>query len=330
MGMEDTLRRFGEQFEWQPEVIQGEALRPHRNYILVGMGGSHLGAWLIKCYGLSVQTGNISNIIIHRDYGLPNIPSDIEKDALVILSSYSGNTEEVLDAGRYALERGLPMAVVTTGGKLIEFAREHALPSVEIPETSLEPRMAIGFAMLAVARIMGDSRLEEMIRDAGRRVDPGVGKAEGARLAGALGGKVPIIYSSVANVSLAYIWKIKFNETSKIPSFYNVFPEMCHNELSGFDVADPTRDISAQLHAVFLEDFSDHPRVRERMKVAGEILSERGIGVERVALAGKTGFEKAFNAALLADWVTLNLAHTYGVPNPQTPLVADFKKRIGQ
>ncbi len=91
MAIEDTLRKFPEQFEWQPEVMQGEALRPHKNYILCGMGGSHLGAWLIKRYG------GVFNIFIHRDYGLPELPPDIWADALVILSSYSGTTEEVLD-----------------------------------------------------------------------------------------------------------------------------------------------------------------------------------------------------------------------------------------
>ncbi len=49
--MEDALRRFGEQFDWNPEVERGETLKPHNHYIVAGMGGSHLGAWLIKQYG---------------------------------------------------------------------------------------------------------------------------------------------------------------------------------------------------------------------------------------------------------------------------------------
>ncbi len=321
---EDALRRFGEQFDWIPVVEQGEALRRYKHYVVAGMGGSHLGAWLVKRYG------GISNIIIHRDYGLPDIPTEERRDTLVILSSYSGTTEETLDAGRVALERGLPVVAATTGGKLADFARENHLPLVIIPEIGLQPRMAVGFSMLATARLMGNSMLEDAVRSAGKRVDPMVGKSEGVRLASALAGKIPLVYSSAANVPVAYIWKIKFNETSKIPSFCNVFPELCHNELSGFDIADSTRDISGRLHAVFLQDFSDHPRVAERMKVAGEMLAERGIPVEHVALAGKSGFEKVFNSAILADWVSLTLANEYGVPNPETPLVAEFKQRIAQ
>ncbi len=324
MGMEDTIRRFPEQFDWQPVVDHNEVLRPRKHYVLCGMGGSHLGAWLIKRYG------KVSNLWIHRDYGLPELPAEIYADAQIILSSYSGTTEEVLDSGRIALERGLPIAVVSTGGKLIEFAHEHALPSVQIPETGLEPRMAVGFSMLAIARIFGDAALESTIREAGKGIDPVEGKGEGERLAERLRGKVPLIYSSAPNVPISYIWKVKFNETSKIPAFIDTFPEMCHNELTGFDVVDRTRDISSRFHAVFLEDFGDHPRVRERMKVASEMFGERGIPVEHVGLAGKSGFEKAFRGALKADWVTLNLAREYGVPNPETPMVAEFKRRIGQ
>lgn len=324
MNVEEALRKFPEQFEWEPHAEYNEVLRPHKYYLVCGMGGSHLGAWLLKRYG------DLPNIFIHRDYGLPALPPDIMNDALVILSSHSGTTEEVLDSGRAALERGLPIAIATTGGKLLEFAREHALPHVVTPRSGLEPRMAVGYSMLALARLMGNLPLESAIREGGRRADPLAGKAEGARIAEVIRARIPVIYSSAANIALAYIWKIKLNETSKIPACINVFPELCHNELSGYDVADSTRPISERLHAVFLEDFADHPRVRERMRVASEILAEKGIPVERMALAGKTGFEKALNSALLADWVSYNLAEEYGVPNPETPLIAEFKRRIGQ
>ena len=322
--MEDTLRRFGEQFDWQPVVEQGEGLRSHKHYIVAGMGGSHLGAWLIKKYA------DLPNITIHRNYGLPALPPDQMQDTLVILSSYSGTTEEVLDAGRTALEHHLPCAAIATGGTLLEFAKAHSLPYIQIPDTGLEPRMAVGFSMLALSRIMMNTTLEANVREAGKRADPIAGRTEGARIGGVLRGKIPVTYVSAANAPIGFIWKIKFNETAKIPSFFNVFPEMCHNELTGFDVVDSTRPISERFHVLMLEDFSDNPRIVQRMYVAGEMLHERGIPVERIPLAGKTGFEKALNAALLADWIALELAHFYGVPNPETPMVAEFKKRIGQ
>lgn len=316
MALEDTLKRFGEQFGWEPEVVNAEKLVSYKNFVVCGMGGSHLGAWLITSYG-GVP------ISIHRDYGLPFVGPD----TLVILSSYSGTTEETLDAGRVALERGLPIAAISTGGKLLEFAREHQLPFVQIPDTGLEPRMAIGFSMLGIARLMQHPALEKDIRTAGASIDPVAGEAEGKRLGALLTGKIPVVYSSSVNFPIAYIWKIKFNETAKIPATCSSFPELCHNELTGFDVYAATRAISTPMHVIFLNDSSDHPRIVKRMEVASEMLAERGVSVEHAALDGG-GFVKAFKAALLADWVSLDLAERYKVPNPETPMVAEFKERI--
>jgi glucose/mannose-6-phosphate isomerase len=322
MAMEDTIRRFGEQFSWKPVVEHNESLRAYKYFIVSGMGGSHLGAWLIKKYGAQ------ANIFIHRGYGLPDLPKEVLENALIILSSYSGTTEEVLDTARAALDRGLPMAAITKGGKLLEFAREHAISHVIIPNTDLEPRMAIGYSMLGLCALMKNTGLEDNIRAAGLATNPSVGETEGARIGSALQGKIPLMYASAANAPLAYIWKIKLNETSKIPAFCNVFPELCHNELSGFDSVDSTKALSSQMHAVFLDDEADLQRNKDRMRVAFEVLSEHGVPVIRVPLTG-WGFEKAFDAALLADWVSLNLAKGYNVPNPETPLISDFKKRIG-
>lgn len=315
--MRETLQRFQEQFNWDPIVEHNEVLRAYSNYCVIGMGGSHLGPWLLKKYG------NITNLTIHRDYGIPALAPD----TLVILSSYSGGTEEVLDAGREALRNGLPTAAISTGGKLMQFATEHAIPFVRIPETGLEPRMAIGFSMLGIARLMANTELEQSVRTAGLATDPMAGEKDGARIGSILRGKIPLIYSSAQNIPLAYRWKIELNETAKIPAFCNTFPELCHNELSGFDVVDATRPLSEKMHGIFLEDLSDHARVRVRMRVAGDVLFEHGVPVERVQLTG-SGFEKAFRSALLADWVSLSLAEHYGVPNPETPLIADFKRRI--
>ena len=316
MSMEETIKRFGEQFDWMPEVQNPEKLGTYNNFLVCGMGGSHLGAWLITTYG------NVS-IAIHRDYGLPFVGPD----TLVILSSYSGDTEETMDAARVALERGLPVAAISTGGKLLEWARKYKLPYIQIPDHGLEPRMAIGYSMLGIAKVMEHPALEKDIRIAGKSINPMAGKAEGKRIGAVLADKIPVIYASSANTPLAYIWKIKFNETAKIPAFHNGFPDLCHNEMTGFDTYTLTRAISKQLHVVILDDPSDYLRMQKRMHVASDMLTEHGIPVEHVALEGG-GFVKAFNAALLADWITLDLAERYKVPNPETPMVAEFKRRM--
>lgn len=318
--MEQTLRRFGEQFTWQP-VIENGAVKSAKKFIVIGMGGSALGASLLQHFG------EVKDMVIHRDYGFPEVSDEFLQDALIILSSYSGTTEETLDAARMVVERGLPAAAISTGGTLLSFAQEHGIPFVRMPDTGLEPRMAIGFSMLGIAKIMGNAELEAAIRTAGSSFDPAEGEAEGKRIAALLSHKIPVVYASTKNYPLAYIWKIKLNETSKVPAFCNAFPEMCHNELNGYGIVDSTRPIAEHVHAVVLEDSADHPRVKARMKVFAEMLGERGLTVEHISLEGE-GFVKVFKAALLADWVSVVLAREYGVPNPETPMIAEFKKRI--
>ena len=284
------------------------------------MGGSQLASMHIKEYG------PFPNLHIHRDYGLPDMLPGADGQTLVILSSYSGSTEETLDSAHVALAKGLPMAALSTGGRLIEFAQAHGIPHVVIPETGIQPRLAIGFSMIGIARLMGDLGLESRIRESGRKLDVNSRKAEGLQLAKILEGKVPLVYSSRANEAISYIWKIKFNETSKVPAFSNVFPELCHNEINGLDPAQ-TSALRSNMHVLMLEDQADDPRNAKRMRVAAAIFKERGLPVSSVALKGD-GFQKALDAAIVADWISYALAAHYGVPDEQTPLIAEFKKRI--
>lgn len=319
--MKETLQRFGEQFMWEPSIEHSDVLRSYDRYVVCGMGGSHLGAWLLKRYG------HAPNIIIHRDYGLPELPEGDWKNTLVILSSYSGNTEEVLDSGREALSRTLPLAALSVGGALLEFAKEHSLPHIQIPDLGLEPRMAIGFSMLGIARLIQRPDIEERVRDAGNTVDPFVYQKEGEQLATLLEHKTPNIYASASNTALAYLWKIKLNETAKIPAYMNVFPELSHNELCGLDVAEATSSLSSGTQFLMLRDTQDNQRIQKRMDVAEELLTERGMQVERIALLGE-GFSKIFATSFLADWTVFTLAELYGVPALPTPLIAEFKERI--
>ena len=322
--MEETLKRFNEQFDWHPIVENPSQLVPLQRFIVAGMGGSHLGAWLIKSFDPRVE------LTIHRNYGLPAIPEIGLRSTLFIASSYSGKTEETLDAAKAAVEEGMHVAAISIGGSLLDFARENNLPFITIPDTGLEPRMAIGFAMIGIARLMGNVQLEAAIREGGKNVDPMAQRTQGYALAEKLVGKTPLIWSSEINVPIAYIWKVKFNETPKIPAFFNCFPELSHNEFTGFNVVDATRALSQNLHVLMLQDPNDHPRIQKRMSVARQMLIERNISVDVIALKGEH-FEKMFLAAILGDWVALGLGKHYnGEADPTTPIIAEFKRRMAQ
>lgn len=321
--MEEQLKNFAEQFAWKPELVRAERLPTNPSHTIVcGMGGSHLGARLLVRHNPSL------NITIHSDYGLPREPRARLESALIVCSSYSGETEETLDVAEKAVEAGLAVAVVTTGGALARFADEHQLPLILMPEASVEPRMYVGAQMLALARLLRDAELGKEIRRVGTNLEVERGRASGEALAKRLVGSIPVVYTSTLNASLAYFWKIAFNETSKVPAFYNLFPELCHNELSGFDNAEHTREFSSRLHVLILKDDDDHPRITKRMELLQELVATENLPVTAIELTGENGLEKALQGVLVGVWTALALAKEYDAPDAATPLIAEFKRKM--
>src|SRR3989338_6493347 len=280
--MEEVIKSFHTQFAWKPVVVNGEKLPKAKKFILDGMGGSHLAADVLRAYKPELD------LLVFSDYGVPALSPARLKDALFIASSFSGNTEEVLDFAEQAFARKLPLAVIAKRGKLILFARKHAIPYVELPPTKIQPRSGLGFQMLALAALLQDASLSKELSQLASVLKPDKLEGKGEALAGALRGKVPVVYSSARNNAVAYNWKIKFNETGKIPAFYNVIPEMNHNEMTGFDVISATAGLSRKLHFIFLTDTADHPQNQKRMRVTKKMYEKRGLSVTEVPLEGQT------------------------------------------
>lgn len=152
-GMEEAILNFGKQFDYVPDVKNKTGLGKFKHVVVLGMGGSHLAADIAKNINPSLD------LIVHSDYGLPDLTSAVLKDTLFIASSYSGNTEEVIDGITLALSQNYQCAVISVGGKLIEFAKSKILPYVELPDTKIQPRCALGFAMVALAHLIWDEKL---------------------------------------------------------------------------------------------------------------------------------------------------------------------------
>lgn len=322
--MEEAIRNFPKQFAWDPILENGDRLKGFKRFLVVGMGGSAHPGQLIQTADPCVD------VIVHRDYGLSQISKDPVEDRLVIACSYSGNTEEPISAFQEAFKKGLPLCAVSVGGKLLELARQFSVPYIQIPNTGIQPRMAAGFIFRAFAKIMGKNDMLEQSSFLALDLDAESLKEEGKNLAQTLNGSIPLIYASRVNTSLAHIWKITLNETGKIPAFYNVFPELNHNEMTGFDLQESTKHLSERFHFIFLRDQNDHPLVQKRMDVTAQFYRQRGLKVEMLELKGKTVFYKIFSSLLLADWTAYYLALHYGVDPEQIPMVEEFKKLISE
>ncbi|MBI2426961.1 MAG: hypothetical protein HYV34_03865 [Candidatus Kerfeldbacteria bacterium] len=316
--MHDAIRDFSKQFEFEPVIQNKENWKKYGKFLVCGMGGSNLASELLKAWRpkLDIQT--------FRDYGLPAV---VDPDRMIIASSYSGNTEETLSSFDEARQYSLPLVALSAGGKLKERALAQKIPYVEIPATGIQPRSALGFSFRALARLMG---LEDAITESAHLatiLKPNEIEPQGKKLAETLKDHVPVIYASLRNFAIAYNWKIKLNETGKIPAFYNLFPELNHNEMSGFDRKEKSEHLSERFSFLFLKDAEDRPEIKERVEVLELQLRDRHLPVTALNMNGER-LEKMFNSLLLADWVAVHTAAIYGHEAEQVPMIEEFKKKI--
>jgi glucose/mannose-6-phosphate isomerase len=322
--MYEAIKNFNKQFEYEPVVENADKLERKDKFIVAGMGGSHLAAGLLKIWKPELD------LTIHRDYGLPAVSAKELSENLIILSSYSGNTEEVTDAEETIdvyenlTKTDLSSAVISTGGKLIELAKEDSAAFVQMPDTDIQPRSALGYSVKALLKVIGDEETLKELTELSETLDPSEYDSQGKALAEKLKGKVPVIYSSTRNTAVAYNWKIKFNETGKIPAFYNVLPEMNHNELEGYSI----KELTEKFHFIILEDVEDDERVLKRMEVLEKLYKDKGLPVDVIEIKGKNKYHKVFASLLTADFAAYYTAQQYGLEAEPVPTIEEFKKLI--
>jgi glucose/mannose-6-phosphate isomerase len=320
--MYEAIKNFNKQFLFEPEIKNQGALIKKSSFAVVGMGGSALAAKLLKTWKIELD------IAIRCDYGLPELPMEELKNKLIILSSYSGQTEEVIDAFKEGKNKNLNMAVIATGGKLLSLAVENNVPYIKLPATGIQPRSALGFSLKAFLKLIGEEEELKKVSVLATTLNPAIFEKDGKMLAEKMKNQVPIIYASTRNSSLAYNWKIKLNETGKIPAFYNVFPELNHNEMNNFDVKDSTRELCDKFHFIFLKDIEDNPKILKRMEVLEKLYRDCNLPVEILELQEKDFWRKIFSSSILADWVAYYTALQYGLESEQVPAAEEFKKLI--
>jgi len=322
----DDIKNYPTQFEYEPIVENAGKLgkKKFTKFVVAGMGGSHLAADLIKAWHPELD------VIVWSNYGLPPLHEKDLKERLIIISSYSGTTEETVDAFNAAKAKHCTMAVIAVHGKLIALAQKWKVPFVQLPDFHMQPRMATGLSMLAMLAVMGEKAWLAEAKELSTILHTAREEHRGRDLAKRLHETVPVIYASARNGAIAQNWKIKFNETGKVPAFYNVVPELNHNEMTGFDAKGRTTPLSRRFHFVFLKDGGDDQRITKRMSVLEKLYRDRGFKTEIVLLQGKSEIHKIFGALNLADWTAYHTAKLYGVDPEQVPMVEEFKKMIGR
>ena len=215
--------------------------RQARNIVVLGMGGSAIGADLVR----SLADDQMAvPMVVNRDY---RCPAFVGPDSLVIASSYSGNTEETLSAVQDALSRGARVMALTTGGSLAMIAQRNGLPILQF-QYEAQPRAAMGFSfglLLGVLSKLGyldESRLgvEEALSAAssaplflGPELPAESNPAK--QMALRIYGKLPVVYGGGILAEVAGRWKGQFNENAKAWAFFEQLPELNHNAVVGYE-----------------------------------------------------------------------------------------------
>ena len=296
-----------------------------------GLGGSGIGAQIVKSWIFDKISLPIETV---SDYDLPAFAND---KTLVILNSYSGNTEETLSALDQAREKGAQIAVMAGGGKLLEQAQQHGDIFIQVPK-AIQPRMAVFYSFRALVELLvaynltDSSAIGEI-----EQVVPGLEAAIGQwtkdvptaenpakQLAEKLVGKTPIIYSGPLMAAAAYKWKISVNENAKNTAWWNTLPEFNHNEFIGWS----SHPVEKPFAVVDLLSSFEHPRTLQRFEVTDRLLSGMRPKAINVEAHGASVLEQLLYLVLFGDFVTIYMGILNGVDPSPVELVERFKKEL--
>jgi glucose/mannose-6-phosphate isomerase len=316
---------------WRVESAIMEDFDTSAGLVVAGMGGSAIGGALARA---ALGDHASRPIFVTRAYGLPPWTTP---DTMVLLASYSGDTEETLACYESAGALGARRTVVTTGGQLAEMARADGVPVIPLPG-GFQPRAAVAYltvAALEVAALCGAGpRLTSEIDVAASHTEHlveewGPDAAEDSQakaLARSLLGTTPVIAGAGLTTPIAYRWKTQINENAKQPSFFNELPELDHNELAGWEGA---QDVG-RFSAVFLDDSDAHPRVKARMELTERMIAGNAAASFRLETRGQTSIERVISLVLLGDLVSIYLAALRGVDPGPVRAIDELKDQLAK
>ncbi len=296
-----------------------KASREIKNITVSGLGGSGIG-------------GNIAAEFLASELKVPMnvnkgyfIPSYVDEHSLVIISSYSGNTEETLNAMSMAEEAGALIVAVSSNGKVLERAKEKGYEHIRVPG-GLPPRACLGYSLvqqLFILHKMGftsDKAIREVQKSAALLdgLEEEI-RTDARQLAEYFYRHLPVLYICDRMAGVAVRFRQQINENAKMLCWHHVIPEMNHNELVGW------RDKNEALAVLFIRNEDDYPRNQQRIELNKKIIAKYTPHVRELWSKGETPVQKALYLIHLTDWTSFYLAELRGV-DPVEVNVIDYLK----
>lgn len=297
-----------------------------KNIVCCGMGASVYGAIVTKSLvgsGLKYPFETIS------DYGLP---AYVNSETLVVLTSYSGTTEEVLSCAKEAKEKGTQIIVLTKGGPLTDFAKANYLPAY-IFDGKLNPagipRLGNGYTILGLLGLLHKTGviplptnlIDEALEFLKKQKD--VLKQKAMTDAARFVGKLPVIFAAEHLAGNAHIFRNQFNETSKTFSSYFLVPDLNHHLMEGLQFPAPSNLLFILLQS---NNYSD--KIKKRMNLTKEIVGKNKQMQIDFVPSGASIYSDFLEVMVYGSYLTLYLGLLYDQNPAVNPWVDYFKQQL--
>jgi glucose/mannose-6-phosphate isomerase len=288
------------------------------NIVFCGLGGSGIASHIVKAYFSSICPVPMEVI---SDYGLPAFVND---KSLVILNSYSGNTEETLTNFHESLKRKASALVITTGGELLDLAKKNSV-AYNLAEPGFQPRMALGFSFTYLLLIIGELLKKDIRSDLKNVLDEIRNNESFTNQAYELFDHIKkdtakkfIIICDQFSSAIGLRFAQQINENAKAEAFINILPETNHNVIETF------YDYNKISSVFIFMDSHQNPRVSLRFDFLNDLLKENGLNILRYNFEDYS-LKSIFKTIYLFDWLSLIVADARSVKSDEIPNINRLK-----
>jgi glucose/mannose-6-phosphate isomerase len=323
--LQDSYKQLKEAWDYKIDLSQ-LGKNKFSSIVFCGLGGSAISGDLLSDY-LSEEL-RIPMIVV-RGY---NLPSFVNKESLVIISSYSGNTEETISCIKQAVIKKSKIVVITSGGMIGDIASSNNIPFIKI-SGGLQPRYALGLSFFSLLKIFQELGLADESSNTKKIIDLWQKKGSefstenniAIKTAEQIIGFIPVIYSSEYLSSTGYRLKSQFNENGKLHAFQHNIPEMNHNEIIGWE---SYKEKQFLVKVIYLIDKEFHPQNLRRFEILKEMISEQNVEVITLTSSEENKKVRIMDLIFLADWISFYTSVLRGFDPSEIDFIHRMKQRL--
>jgi glucose/mannose-6-phosphate isomerase len=299
-----------------------------QNIVVAGLGGSGIGANIVENWLYDYL--NVPYTIT-KSYDIPNF---VNENTLFVACSFSGGTEETLSAVEKAIAKKAKIFAITSGGKLLEIAKENNFDYVQIPNEAPCPRAFLGYSLTQLLftfykyNLIANFFEQDLQRSILLLENQTIQIQSWAKdFADKIFGKNLYIYGEQKTGALLTRFQQQINENSKQLCHINLMPEMNHNELVGWGL---DKKVYENILVIILKTSFDHPRTQKRMELCKPIFAQKASNVIDMMALGDTPVVQGIYLLWLFDWISWYLSELNQVDAFEINVINHLKNELAK